>query len=75
MIVDLDGSELDSIEESGGFLFGATWSPDGEWIAYSRTTPGVFAADIYVSRVDGSDVWQVTTTPANEINVDWGPGD
>ena len=71
VFLDLDGNALDSIEESGGYLFGAVWSPDGDWIAYSRTDPGVFAADVFISRVDGSDVWQVTTTPANEIEVDW----
>ena len=76
VFLDLDGNVVDSIEESGGYLFGAVWSPDGEWIAYSRTTPGVFAADVYISRADGSEVWQVTFTPTNEINVDWsaGPG-
>jgi Tol biopolymer transport system component len=74
VFLDLDGRVVNSIQEPGWVLFGAVWSPDGKWIAYSRTRPGVFAADIYVSRVDGSDVWQVTTTPANEINVDWGPG-
>jgi Tol biopolymer transport system component len=73
VFLDLDGNVVDSIEEPGGYLFGAVPSPDGEWIAYSRTTPGVFAADVYISRADGSDVWQVTTMLANEIGVDWGP--
>jgi WD40 repeat protein len=76
VFLDLDGNVLRSIEESGGYLFGAVWSPDGEWIAYSRTAPGVFRADIFISRADGSDPWRVTTTPANEITVEWagGPG-
>jgi Tol biopolymer transport system component len=65
---------LSSIEESGGYLFGAVWSPDGEWIAYSRTAPGTFRADVFISRTDGSDLWQVTNTPANEITVEWGSG-
>jgi Tol biopolymer transport system component len=74
VVLDLDGNEQGSIEEPGAFLFGPVWSPDGEWMTYSRTTPGVFMADIFISRVDGSDVWQVTDTPANEITVEWGPG-
>ena len=73
VVLDLDGNEQGSIEEPGAFLFGPVWSPDGEWMTYSRTTPGVFMADIFISRVDGSDVWQVTDTPANEITVEWGP--
>ncbi|MGH2358589.1 MAG: hypothetical protein ACRDGJ_11380 [Candidatus Limnocylindria bacterium] len=63
---------MSSIEESGAFLFGAVWSPDGEWIAYSRVVSG-FVSDIFISRIDGSDVWRVTNTDANEIRVEWGP--
>jgi Tol biopolymer transport system component len=72
LFLDVDGNVLRSIEESGGYLFGAVWSPDGEWIAYSGTAPGIFRADVFIRRADGSDLWQVTTTPANEIDVDWG---
>lgn len=74
VFLDLDGNVLSSIEEPGAYLFGAVWSPNGEWIAYSRTTPGVFMADVYISRADGSDLWRVTNTSANEITVEWGSG-
>ena len=40
MITDLDGEVLHTIEESGAHLFGAVWSPDAEWIAYSRAVGG-----------------------------------
>jgi hypothetical protein len=33
-----------------------------------------FVADIIISRPDGSERWQVTDTPADEIDVDRGPG-
>lgn len=72
VIVGLDGSEIDEISEPGADLFGPVWSPDGEWIAYSRGTSGPHA-DIYISRPDGSDPRQVTDTPDNEIRVEWGP--
>jgi WD40 repeat protein len=74
VFLDLDGNVVSSIEDSGGYLFGAVWSPDGEWIAYSRTTPGVFMADVFISRADGSELWRVTNTSANEIAVEWGSG-
>jgi Tol biopolymer transport system component len=72
MVIGLDGSERYVIDEPGKWLFGAVWSPDGEWIAYSESTSD-FRADIIVSRPDGSDRWQVTDTRANEIVVEWGP--
>jgi Tol biopolymer transport system component len=70
-VLDLDGEVRFTIEEKGRFLFGASWSPTGEWIAYSSTAQGRFRADIYVSRMDGSDSHQITDTPANEIALDW----
>jgi Tol biopolymer transport system component len=69
VVVGLDGAVIEQVTD--GLLFGPVWSPDGEWIAFSRGTTGPFA-DIYTSRPDGSDRRQVTDTPDNEITVDWG---
>lgn len=71
ILVDLDAEVRQTIADPGGYLFGPVWSPDGEWLAYSRATGGPFA-DIFVSRLDGSDRWRVTRTAANEIAVEWG---
>ena len=73
VIMDLNGKVLQQLTESGGALFGPVWSPDGKRIAYSRATTGPHA-DIFTSRPDGTDAQQVTSTTANEITVDWGPG-
>ena len=72
LIIDLDGKIVHTISIDGYFLFGPVWSPDGSRIAFSMTTPGVYASDIYTSLPDGTDLQQVTNTPDNEINVDWG---
>jgi Tol biopolymer transport system component len=72
VFLDLDGKVVDSIEKAGRFLFGAVWSSDGKWIAYSDTMSARFAADIFISRADGCDLWQVTDSTQNEINVEWG---
>jgi Tol biopolymer transport system component len=74
MILDLDGKVLQTITDPGAVLFGPVWSPDGTRIAFSRGIGGAFA-DIFTSLPDGTDRQQVTRTPANEINVDWGVGD
>ena len=74
MVIDLDGQVVHRISIDGHFAFGPVWSPDGTRIAFSLTTPGVFAADIYTSLPDGTDLQRVTSTADNEINVDWGVG-
>ncbi|MEO6207128.1 MAG: hypothetical protein ABIP77_04160, partial [Candidatus Limnocylindrales bacterium] len=50
--------------------FFGSWSPDGQWIAFSgRASDGV---DLYVVRVDGTELHQVTDTPGQyEDGADW----
>jgi len=72
VILDTDGAESHRIEESGRCVFGPAWSPDGAWIAYSSAADGPFA-DIVVSRPDGTERTATSTTPENEIGLDWGP--
>lgn len=74
LVIDLDGQVVHTIRFDGYVAFGPVWSPDGSRIAFSMTTPGVYASDIYTSLPDGTDLQQVTNTPDNEINVDWGVG-
>jgi len=70
VVVDLEGTVLEEITRPGDFLFGPAWSPDSEWLAYSGASVGPHA-DIFVSRLDGSEVHRITDTPANEIVVEW----
>jgi TolB protein len=71
-VLDATGSVVSSIDLQGSFAFGPAWSPDGEWLVFSAASSG-FMADLFVSRPDGSKLYQVTRTSDNEITVDWGP--
>ena len=46
------------------------WSPDGALIAFTRKHDGN-NFDIYTIRPDGSDLRQLTTTPANDAHAVW----
>ena len=74
LVIGLDGQVVHRVSIDGYIAFGPVWSPDGTRIAFSLTTPGVYTAEIYTSRPDGSDLQRVTNTAENEINVDWGIG-
>ncbi len=74
MVIGLDGRVVHTISIPDMVAFGPAWSPDGTRIAFSLTKPGVYAADLYTSLPDGTDLQRVTNTPDNEINIDWGVG-
>ena len=55
------------------------WSPDGRWIVFSMSFPGMDALNLYVMRADGSNVRQITTALPGTQEVgegdeypDWG---
>jgi Tol biopolymer transport system component/DNA-binding winged helix-turn-helix (wHTH) protein len=54
-----------------GLQIGATWSPDGRFIAYSSDRGGKF--DIWVQQVSGGDPVQITKGPAHNWQPDWSP--
>ncbi len=54
-----------------GLQIGATWSPDGRFIAYSSNRGGKF--DIWVQQVSGGDPVQITKGPGNNWQPEWSP--
>ena len=49
---------------------GATWSPDGTRIAFTRLTAG---DQIYMMNADGSNQTQLTNTPGGDGGPAWSP--
>jgi len=54
-----------------GLQIGATWSPDGRYLAFSSDRGGKF--DIWVQQVSGSDPVQITKAPGHHWQPDWSP--
>jgi Tol biopolymer transport system component/DNA-binding winged helix-turn-helix (wHTH) protein len=54
-----------------GLQIGATWSPDGRYLAYSSNRGGKF--DIWVQQVSGGDPIQITHAPGQNWQPDWSP--
>lgn len=46
------------------------WSPDGQRIVFTRRHSG-FNFDVFTIRPDGSDLRQLTTSPANDAHAVW----
>lgn len=75
--IGADGTGLKQLTHARGGrvqYLSASFSPDGKWIAFSRT-PGVGAggnADVYVMRTDGTGARNVTRSAIWDSGVDWG---
>jgi WD40 repeat protein len=54
-----------------GLQFGATWSPDGHYIAYSSDRGGKL--DIWVQQISGGDPIQITKGPGDNWAPNWSP--
>ncbi len=54
-----------------GLQIGATWSPDGRFIAYSSDRGGKF--DVWVQQLSGGDPVQITKGPGQNWQPDWSP--
>jgi Tol biopolymer transport system component/DNA-binding winged helix-turn-helix (wHTH) protein len=54
-----------------GLQFGATWSPDGRFVAYSSDRGGKF--DVWVQQVSGGDPVQITRGSGHNWQPEWSP--
>lgn len=77
-LVHPNGADLHRITHTHGGTYhwlSSSFSPDGTMITVSRA-PGVGKAgraDVYVMNVDGTGLFDVTSSGSWESNNDWGP--
>ncbi len=62
---------LTRLTSDDGLQTGATWSPDGRFIAYASDRGGKF--DIWIQQISGGDPIQITKGPGQNWQPDWSP--
>jgi Tol biopolymer transport system component/DNA-binding winged helix-turn-helix (wHTH) protein len=62
---------LTRLTSDDGLQSGATWSPDGRFIAYASDRGGKY--DIWIQQISGGDPIQVTKSPGQNWQPDWSP--
>ncbi len=70
-----DGSGQHRISPPGGNSQGPTFSPDGQWIAFTSYFDryNVQGCEIYIMRVDGTDLRRLTDNDYCDYQPRWGP--
>lgn len=74
-IMNSDGSDPQRISPVGGNSQGPSFSPDGEWIAFTSyfNRYEVHGCEIYIMRVDGTDLRRLTDNEYCDYQPRWGP--
>ncbi len=70
-----DGSGPRQLSPSGGNSQGPSFSPDGQWVAFTSYFDNyeVNGCEIYILRVDGTDLRRVTENDYCDYQPRWGP--
>jgi len=75
-VMNDDGSNLHQISPTGMNSQGASISPDGNWIAFTAYTnvadKDLNSCEIFIMRVDGSDMRQLTNNSYCDYQPRWG---
>lgn len=75
VLVDAGGHRLATLSKRAGRLvsdWAPAWSPDGEWLAFARSTDGRRSFHVYLMRADGSGVRRLTHGRFDESPA-WSP--
>jgi Tol biopolymer transport system component len=71
-VANPDGSGVRNLTNATGYDDdGATWSPDGTKVAFTRYVGA--AGEIYVMNADGSGLVNLTNDPSNDAEPTWSP--
>jgi TolB protein len=75
-IMNADGSNVRQLTPSGGNSQGPSFSPDGKWVAFTAyfDHPGDdHGCEIYIIRIDGTDLRRLTNNDYCDYQPRWGP--
>lgn len=71
-----DGSDVRQVSPAGGNSQGPSFSPDGQWVAFTAYFDAfndIHGCEIYVVRIDGSDLRRLTSNGYCDYQPRWGP--
>jgi acylaminoacyl-peptidase len=76
IMLNPDGSDLHQISPAGGNSQGPSFSPDGNWVAFTAYFGSMGnnnGCEIYIVRIDGNDLTRLTNNNYCDWQPRWGP--
>ena len=75
-MMNADGSNVRQLSPSGGNSQGPSFSPDGKWVAFTAYFDNFgddHGCEIYIIRIDGTDLRRLTDNDYCDYQPRWGP--
>lgn len=75
-IMNADGTNMHQLSPSGGNSQGPSFSPDGKWVAFTAYFDHYNddnGCEIYIIRIDGTDLRRLTNNDYCDYQPRWGP--
>ena len=75
-LMNADGSNTRQLTPSGGNSQGPSFSPDGQWVAFTAYFDkynDIHGCEIYIIRTDGTDLRRLTANDYCDYQPRWGP--
>lgn len=72
MAVDGSDRQTYTVDDSSGSDHGPHWSPNGAYLAFTRSEFKTISTDVYTIRADGTHLSRVTTD-GRSVALDWSP--
>jgi Tol biopolymer transport system component len=72
-VLELASLKVSAIAKTLDYEVDPCFSPDGKSVVYAAGTPGVRADHIFVRRLDGTGIKQLTTEDANDSSPEFSP--
>lgn len=75
-VMNADGSNARQLTPSGGNSQGPSFSPDGQWVAFTAYFDNYgddHGCEIYIIRIDGTDLRRLTNNDYCDYQPRWGP--
>ncbi|MFH1183638.1 MAG: hypothetical protein V1755_01180 [Chloroflexota bacterium] len=75
-VMQADGSDSRQVSPAGGNSQGPSFSPDGQWIAFTAyfdKFDDIHGCEIYILRTDGTDLRRLTNNDYCDYQARWGP--